>query len=57
MLIRGYNIDNTRDWKIYKKGQFEATTKTNNFQKSPIIINREYTGTHSKARERTWAHG
>ena len=54
-FIRGYNIENAQDWRIYNKGQFEATAKTNNVQQMPIRMHIEQSGTHSNAWERKGA--
>ena len=62
-LIRGYNAENTQDWKIYNKIQFEAisnaqdrTRLTNNFWHIPILVHRELMGIHRNAREGIGAH-
>ena len=52
-----YNIDNSRDCKIYNNVQLKVMAKTNNVQKSPICMHREHMGAHSNAPERTGAHG
>ena len=54
--IWGYNIENTRGWKIYNKGWFEAILRINNVQHRPIWIQREHTGTHRNSRELTKVH-
>ena len=63
-LIRGYNVENARDWKICNKGSFEAIAKaqdhtrlTNIFRQRMIHMHRELMRTHSNAQERTGAHG